>query len=74
MPNLALLAGPLGGNDSSMSDVDLPEVNPDDEPGERLNEALNGIDDVQPAHGEALDDVDDDVDENGNINDDDPDL
>jgi hypothetical protein len=45
-----------------MSDVDLPEVNPDDEPGENLQEALRGAD------------ADDKVDENGNIGDDDPDL
>jgi hypothetical protein len=59
-----------------MSDVDLPEVNPEDEPGERLEEALRGtdVDDVQNTHDELIDDVDDDVDENGNINDDDPDL
>ncbi len=70
------MAGPLSGNNVIMSDVDIPEVNPDDEPGERLEEALRGaaIDDVQDAHGELVDDVDDDVDENGNINDNDPDL
>jgi hypothetical protein len=74
--NLALLTGPLCGNNVLMSDVDIPEVNPDAEPGERLEEALRGadVDDVQNARGELIDDVDDEVDENGNINDDDPDL
>jgi hypothetical protein len=47
-----------------MSDVYQPEVNPDQEPGESLQEGLRGAD-----AGE-----DGDVDENGNVAEDDPDL
>ena len=46
-----------------MSDVYQPEVNPDQEPGESLQEGLRGADAD-----------DEDVDENGNVDDDDPDL
>ncbi len=46
-----------------MSDVDLVEVNPDDEPGQNLQEALRGADETDDNALATSDETDDDSDD-----------